>query len=197
MGWFDEQIRQRIENDDEVFSEAFAKMADVVMGEHLSKMLLDERIKTQNAIEEILKYYYIKPKELPDNITTTMQQLEFMLRPCGIMWRTVELEGKWYQDAIGPMLGTRKEDGSAVALIPRGLGGYEYFDYKSGKKIRVTKTMVQSLDVQALCFYKAFPMKAMGLKDLVRYVLETIRIPDVVFILLAVYLPLFSLYGFI
>lgn len=185
MGWFDEQIRQRIENDDEVFSEAFAKMADVVMGEHLSKMLLDERIKTQNAIEEILKYYYIKPKELPDNITTTMQQLEFMLRPCGIMWRTVELEGKWYQDAIGPMLGTRKEDGSAVALIPRGLGGYEYFDYKSGKKIRVTKTMVQSLDVQALCFYKAFPMKAMGLKDLVRYVLETIRIPDVVFILLA------------
>jgi len=185
MGWFDEQIRQRIENDDEVFSEAFAKMADVVMGEHLSKMLLDERIKTQNAIEEILKYYYIKPGELPDGITTTMQQLEFTMRPCGIMWRTVDLEGEWYQDAIGPMLGTRKEDGSAVALIPRGLKGYEYFDYTSGKKVRVTKTTLQELDVQALCFYKSFPMKAMGLKELVRYVLETVRIPDVVFILLA------------
>ena len=185
MGWFDEQIHQRIENDDEVFSEAFAKMADVVMGEHLSKMLLDERIKTKNAIEEILKYYYIKPGELPDGITTTIQQLEFTMRPCGIMWRTVDLEGEWYQDAIGPMLGTRKEDGSAVALIPRGLKGYEYFDYKSGKKVRVTKATLQELDVQALCFYKSFPMKAMGLKELVRYVLETIRIPDVVFILLA------------
>ena len=185
MGWFDEQIRQRIENDDEVFSEAFAKMANVVMGEHLSKMLLDERIKTKNAIEEILKYYYIKPGELPEGITTTVQQLEFMLRPCGIMWRTVDLEGEWYQDAIGPMLGTRKEDGSAVALIPQGLKGYEYFDDTFGKKVRVTKTTVQNLDVQALCFYKSFPMKAMGLKDLVRYVLETIRIPDVVFILLA------------
>lgn len=37
MGWFDEQIRQRIENDDEVFSEAFAKMADVVMGNTFPK----------------------------------------------------------------------------------------------------------------------------------------------------------------
>ena len=83
------------------------------------------------------------------------------------------------------MLGTRKEDGSAVALIPRGLKGYEYFDYTSGKKVRVTKTTLQELDVQALCFYKSFPMKAMGLKELVRYVLETVRIPDVVFILLA------------
>jgi len=95
MGWFDEQIRQRIQNDDEAFSDAFVKMAEVVMGPRLSRMLQDDRIKTKNAIEEILKYYYVKPRELPDAITSTLDQLEYLMRPAGIMWRTVELEGAW------------------------------------------------------------------------------------------------------
>ncbi len=33
MGWFDEQIRQRIENDDEMFSDAFASMMNLVSNE--------------------------------------------------------------------------------------------------------------------------------------------------------------------
>ena len=32
MGWFDEQIRQRIQNDNDSFAEAFADMASVIMG---------------------------------------------------------------------------------------------------------------------------------------------------------------------
>ena len=32
MGWFDEQIRQRRKNDEEVFSEAFVDIADAVLG---------------------------------------------------------------------------------------------------------------------------------------------------------------------
>ena len=32
MGWFDEQIRQRIRHDNDVFSNAFADMSGVVMG---------------------------------------------------------------------------------------------------------------------------------------------------------------------
>ena len=36
MGWFDEQIRQRKQNDDAVFSEAFVHIADSVMGKRFS-----------------------------------------------------------------------------------------------------------------------------------------------------------------
>ena len=32
MGWFDEQIRQRRKNDEEVVSEAFVDIADAVLG---------------------------------------------------------------------------------------------------------------------------------------------------------------------
>ena len=32
MGWFDEQIKQRKRNDDDIFSEAFVGIADAVLG---------------------------------------------------------------------------------------------------------------------------------------------------------------------
>ena len=182
MSWFDEQIRQRIQSDDEAFSDAFVKMAGVVMGERLSRMLQNDRLKTKNAIDEILKYYYVKPKELPDSIVSTIDQLEFLMRPAGIMWRTVELEGKWYKDAVGAMLGTRKDDGSAVALIPNGIAGYDFYDVHSGERIKVNKYTAELIDTQALCFYKPFPMKSIGIKELLKYVIETIRIPDLVLI---------------
>ncbi len=185
MGWFDEQIRQRKQSDDEAFSDAFVRMADVVMGESLSRMLRDDRFKTKNAIDEILKYYYVKPKELPDSIRETMDQLEYLMRPSGIMWRTVNLEGEWYKDAVGAMLGTRKDDGSAVALIPRGLSGYDFLDAATGKRVKLNKKTAQLIDTQALCFYKPLPMKAIGIKELLQYIIQTARVSDIVFVMIA------------
>lgn len=37
MGWFDEQIRQRKQQDDEIFSDAFWGIADAVMGTNSAK----------------------------------------------------------------------------------------------------------------------------------------------------------------
>ena len=119
MSWFDEQIKQRKHSDNDAFFEAFSRMADVVMGKSLSRMLRDERFKTKNAIDEILKYYHIKPRELPESIKETMDQLEYLMRPSGIMWRTVNLEADWYRHAVGGAARHaqgRRQRGRAYAL---------------------------------------------------------------------------------
>ena len=36
MGWFDEQIKQRKKNDEELFEEAFAGIAGAVLGSRMS-----------------------------------------------------------------------------------------------------------------------------------------------------------------
>ena len=56
MGWFDEQIRQRKQNDDDVFADSFVNMAAAVMGSKVSASLNDSRATTKNAIDDILKY---------------------------------------------------------------------------------------------------------------------------------------------
>ena len=123
MGWFDEQIRERIQSDDESFSNAFASMSSLVMGKRITKILNENRARAKSAIDYILKYYHVKSLELPDNIKDINDQLEYLMRPSGIMRRTVILEGTWYKDAVGAMLGSRKDDGTPIALIPSGFTG--------------------------------------------------------------------------
>ena len=68
MGWFDEQIKQRKKNDDAVFEEAFVGIADAVLGSKMSAAFESDENKATNAIDEILKYYKIKPREVPASI---------------------------------------------------------------------------------------------------------------------------------
>ena len=43
MGWFDEQIKQRKQNDNAVFADSFVNIAGAVMGSRVSAALNDER----------------------------------------------------------------------------------------------------------------------------------------------------------
>ena len=124
MGWFDEQIKQRKQNDDQLFEEAFVCMADAVLGTKMSSAYQSDELKANGEIGEILKYYKIKPREVPDTVKGLDDRLEHLLRPHGIMRRNVQLEPGWYKDAVGAMLAHRKDDGSIAALIPRGFTGY-------------------------------------------------------------------------
>lgn len=185
MGWFDEQIRDRKQNDDDAFAEAFANMASAVMGKRIESAINDNRAVTKDAIDEILKYYHVKSREVPDNITDMNEQLEYLMRPNGIMRRTVKLDKGWQNGAIGAMLGELKESGRVVALIPNGLSGYTYFDYETGKRKRVTHKNSDLLSDEAIAFYKPFPLKKIGISSLAVYILRTLSVSDFVMIGLA------------
>ena len=178
MGWFDEQIKQRIKNDDDIFADAFASLADVVMGEKLSRALSDSRIQTKNAIDEILRFYRVKPKELPDSISDINDQLEYLLWPNGIMRRTVVLRGAWYQDGFGAMLTVRKDDGTPVALLPNGFSGYSFIDSKTGKQSKLDKKSAQIIDDEAICFYRPLPLKKITTRDLWKYMFASVTVYD-------------------
>ena len=184
-GWFDEQIRNRIQNDEESFEQAFAQLSSVVLGDSvLTAALNTDRLKTKTAIEEILKFYKVKRIELPEEIEDVNDQLEYLLRPAGIMRRVVNLQGKWWRDAIGPMLGQTVK-GDTVALLPVGSSGYEFFDYETGQKIRIGNKTKDMLREEAFCFYKPLPIKELGLTDLVGYIADTLSRADIALIVLA------------
>ena len=179
MGWFDEQIEERIRADGEALDESFLRMAGAVMGRRLSAALNDQRRSAKDAIEELLKYYRVKAREVPRSVTDMNEILEFLLRPYGIMRRNVKLEKFWYKDATGPMLGTRTDDGSVVALIPDGFSGYSFFDVKSGTRLKLNRKTEGLIGEDAIAFYKPFPLKKMGTRDLLRFVSENVGGADV------------------
>ncbi len=180
MGWFDEQIKQRKQNDQDVFTDAFINIAGAVMGSRVSAALNDERQQTKNAFDEILRFYHINTKDIPDNITDRNEQLEYLLRPHGIMRRTVTLSKGWYKDAIGAMLGIRKSDGMVMALIPTGFSGYSYRDMETGKYVKINGKNQELFEEEAIAFYKPLPLKEIGISDLMRYILGTLSPADFV-----------------
>ena len=178
MGWFDEQLREREQADNAVFEDSFQAIAGAVMGQRMSQALNDDRQVTTDAIGEILKYYHIKPQEVPESIKDMNEVLEYLMRPSGIMRRSVKLEKGWYKDAVGAMLGTRKDDGSVIALLPHGLTGYRFYDRKVGKYVRVSRKNEDIIEAEAFAFYKPFPLKKMNIGSLMRYILEQIAPAD-------------------
>ncbi len=81
MGWFDEQIKQRKKHDDQLFEEAFIRIAVAVIGKKMSGAYINDEARASSEIGEILKYYHIKPREIPDNVKGLDESLEYLLRP--------------------------------------------------------------------------------------------------------------------
>lgn len=185
MGWFDEQIKQRIENDNSSFSRAFSDMSSVVMGKNLfDGDGSDDTRMTKDAVEEILKYYHIPSQELPLNVKEIDDVLEFYFQPSGIMRRTVSLTDSWYKDGVGPLLCVT-DDGTITALIPKGASGYTYYDRSTGKRIKVTAKNAGLFGEEAVCFYKPFPLKELNTKDLIKYMLNLLSAGDYLSIIFA------------
>ncbi len=183
MGWFDEQIRQRKLSDQEIMEDSLFRMASAVLGRQRAGLLDDERIVTKAAIDEILKYYHCKPVEIPSEIRDLDEQIEFCLRPHGLMRRNVKLEKDWFKDAFGPMLAFRKEDGAAVALLPGALFGYRYRDPDSGKTIRLDRKTAEQFDTDAICFYRPLPLRKLGIPDLIVYLKDCLNTGDFLLLL--------------
>ncbi len=178
MGWFDEQIRQRKLSDQEIFEDSIFRMASVVLGRRGAGALKDERIITKAAIDEILKYYHVKSAEIPDDIRDPDEQLEYCLRPHGLMRRSVKLEEGWYKDAYGPMLAFRKEDGVPVALLPGAFMGYTFRDPATGQKTKLDRHSAAQFDADAICFYRPLPLKKLGIPDLILYLRSCLSLGD-------------------
>ena len=185
MGWFDEQIKERKRNDDAVFEEAFVGIANAVLGTKMNSAYASDESKAEDAIGEILKFYHVKPREVPASVKGLNDRLEFLLRPYGIMRRRVTLEKGWYMDAMGAMLATRTDDGTVAALIPKGFRGYVFFDNNTGKWVKVTKSNEGLFEDEGICFYKPFPLKKLNVASLARYVLDNLSTADMVLVLLA------------
>ena len=180
MNWFENQLKNRLQNDEDDFSEAFAELSSIAMGDTAAQAgLVTSRQKTRNAVQEIVKLFGQSIVPVPESITDGMEYIEYCLKPSGIMKRRVDLTGKWWRDAFGPMLGVLK-NGDTVALLPK-REGYSYFDYEAGKRVTVNAKTAGNLEAFGYCLYKPFPNRALSVMDLVKYIFKTITRRDIFF----------------
>ena len=184
MGWFDDQIRSRKQNDRQDFDKSFMKIAAAVTGDKSAINNTDDAM-VQSAVNDIMRYYHIPPREIPSKIRTIEDQLEYVLHPSGVMYRRVELKPGWYKDAYGAMLGFRKSDNAPVALMPFGLTHYRFFDPAQNSYVVINAKNEKEFDVDAYAFYRPFPLKKLGIIDLLKFIVGVLEPADYVLVTLA------------
>lgn len=184
MGWFENQIQDRRDADQQLLEDSFLRIASVIMGEESAERIADDRIITKNAIDEILKYYHYKSSDLPENIQDPNEQLDYCLRPHGMMYRSIELKKGWYKDGYGPVLAFYKEGGNPVALLPGAVYGY-YFKDNAGKSIHLNGETEKLFDTDAICFYRPLPLRKIGIPDLLLYMKRCVSTSDMIMIVFA------------
>ncbi len=189
MGWFDEQLRQRKQQDDDLFAEAFDTTANAVLGHRFS--FEDED--SSGAFTYIINYFHFRNIKFPDDISTAEARLDYLCRYTGLMHRPVKLEKGWYKDSFGPYIARLRESGELVALMPGGYQRYTYYDPEQHKHIRVTRKNEDVFEDEALCFYKPLPLKKLSTADLIKYAVSSCSISDIV--LVAVMLGVSTLVG--
>lgn len=168
MGWFEEQIKMRRDSDNEALDDSLKNVSAIIKGKK-GFSFGDDREKIKGVLDEILAFFHIKSREIPPEIKDLNDQMEYLFRPHGIMYRPVKLDKGWYKNASGAMLGKLKT-GEAVALLPDKLGLYGFFDPTTQKRVRLGRKTQELLEEDAYCFYKPFPLKKIGIRDLMLYI---------------------------
>lgn len=177
MALYEEQIRNRIRSDEEQFQTAFAKLVGVVMGKKVTEAMNNQRQRTKNAIDKILKYYGYKTREVPSEVQELNDLLEYQLRPSGIMHSAVRLEKGWYNTAVGAMIGVRRDTGAVVALLPSLFFGYRY--YENGSYRAVTRFNENMFEEEAISFYRPLPNERITPRMLLKFTRGSISRADV------------------
>lgn len=180
MGWFENQIGERRASDRQLLEDSFDKVAGAVLGERNAQRMRDERMITENAIDEVLKYYHCRAVKRPAADRGFTEQLDLSLRPHGIMYREVELTEGWFKDAFGPMLGFTRDEGHPAAMLPGKLRGYTYTEPATGERKKINSKTAELFGPKAICFYRPLPQRSLKIRDLLVYMKSCITAGDVV-----------------
>ena len=89
MGWFNDQIKERIRRDAKDFSDAMEEISSIITRkppEFSSEPREDDSDESiTEALHHVLQFYRLKPTELPSDVKSLEDQLEHICRPHGIM----------------------------------------------------------------------------------------------------------------
>lgn len=103
MGWFEEQIQDRINEDQNDLNDVIIEMAGIITNSRILSRFNNDRISVNNAMAQILKYYDAQIVEASDDKKQDIRELlEYHCRMAHIMYRNVVLEPGWSKKLLAP-----------------------------------------------------------------------------------------------
>ncbi|MGI5253635.1 NHLP bacteriocin export ABC transporter permease/ATPase subunit [Actinacidiphila glaucinigra] len=104
-------------------------------------------------------------------VSDRMDPVERVALTSGIRSRPVRLDGEWWRENTGPLVGRRAASGAPVALLWR-RGGYEAVGPGGSSRVRVAEYNAEDFEERADMLYRPLPERGTGLTRLLRFSLR-------------------------
>ncbi|MET9874984.1 NHLP bacteriocin export ABC transporter permease/ATPase subunit [Actinacidiphila glaucinigra] len=104
-------------------------------------------------------------------VSDRVDPVERVALTSGIRSRPVRLDGEWWRENTGPLVGRRAASGAPVALLWR-RGGYEAVGPGGGSRVRVAEYNAEDFEQRADMLYRPLPERGAGLTRLLRFSLR-------------------------
>jgi ATP-binding cassette subfamily C protein len=85
--------------------------------------------------------------------------------------RAVRLDGRWWRDNVGPLVGHRALSGAPVALLWR-RGGYVAVQPATGRETPIEKANAEEFEPRAVMFYRPLPERRLSPLGLMRFSMQ-------------------------
>ncbi len=169
-----EAISRRVADEAETRERVFSRLAEVV-DERMTP--LDTLQQVPAAMAVVARAAGIKlraPERLPQ---AADDRLDAVARASGVRWRQVTLEGRWWRQAIGPLLGRMiiGDVGVDVALIPRRIGRMDVVDPEAGTSRRIDAALAEQISREAVVLYRPLPAGKISGADVLHFAARSAR----------------------
>lgn len=167
-----QRLLRKHQTDSQVFGNALAGLAQVLATPEdqlsLTKKSGDTLV---DACQLVMDSSGVRVDlQADDKALQAGSQIESLARKAHASHRAVTLSGEcWWREDVGPLLAFRKEDNAPVALLPAGGQGYWLVDPANGVRQRLDRDSAASLADTAFMFFRTFPDKVIGVRDLLRF----------------------------
>lgn len=177
-----EQYKSRKEKEDVFIDESLSEILRVVGEKTPAISSINKGSYLFQVCQAVGDYQDITMK-IPSNKKGKLK-LKDIADASRVRYREVILDGKWWKEDSGPLLGFWKEEGTPVALIPDSPTSYHLYDPVTSREVKVSAEIAEKVMPTSISFYRPFPHKALKLKDLFSFSYKSLWIRDIVLLLL-------------
>ena len=182
MGWFEEQVEQRKKLDAQAFEDSFKSLAGIHVKNQ--KNLSDKEIRENFAISQILSYFHRQMVDIPTGVEKFEDKLNYVLGHFGIEYHKIALTNEYVNEYNSPLLIYTLIDEIPIILFPTKNNQYYYINYRTGKKAYLDEEMIHGLEIDAISFYRPLPSKKVSIKEYAKYIHQSVRPLDIIFLIL-------------
>ena len=166
-------------------SEAYhQKLMDASINSLLQDELIDPK-QSENQAQERIAYVVRRVAQGLDMPTENISMstrlarrfdqtglIQRLVQKGNMSMRLVKLEGDWYEQDVGVIMGYYGDSKELVALVPVTEQSYRLYNMDHPKGIPVDEAVAKEIDVDAFQCYAGFPTRRLNVKDLLFFMFK-------------------------